>query len=342
MSQAKRNAPGETAISQSAVNLTQITLGLHLHGVTLKLQGEGLKPVVSDYLRSSAGGSPAQVVCWDALVGYVKGVLVTSKGGGHKMEDLNLASASGSALVLNSIMTLEAKAQTIIAQGLDIDMKEAMVDIDRAFQQLAVLSSWFGGRSLQREENARAVLQKIKYRPGPTGNGMRKLVAEVVSSKKAIELAGGVFDDTEVMKTVLRRLRVHKVFDYERKNLEKELDKNTLTIVSLRNQLVDAETENEEGEVDDSDSEPEEKAPVTSAQVTMLAMVTKLAGVVEKQGQQMTALATQTAGGGRGGRGGGGRQGNRPPRPAGEPAGTCHSFADTGECRFGARCRFTH
>jgi hypothetical protein len=333
-----KSAP-ETMVSPP-VKLTQITLGLHLHAVALKLQAEGLKPVVSDYLRGSAGGSPEQVVFWDALVGYAKGILITSKGGGHKIEDLNLASASGSALVLNSIMTMEAKAQTIIVQGLDSDMAEAMADIDRAFQQLAALGSWFGGRSLQREENARAVLDKIKYRPGPAGSGMRTLVAEVVSSKKAIEKAGGVFENKEVMKTVLRRLRVHKVFDYERKNLEKEVDKGTLTIGSLRNHLVDAETENEAREVDDSDSEPEEKAP--SVQVAMLAMFTKLAGVVEKQGQQMTALATQTAGGGRGGRGGGGRQGNPPARPAGEPPGTCYPFADTGECRFGARCRFTH
>jgi len=43
------------------------------------------------------------------------------------------------------------------------------------------------------------------------------------------------------------------------------------------------------------------------------------------------------SGGGYGGNSGGGYGGNR-----GGGQGVCNSFRDTGECRFGDRCRFTH
>lgn len=251
--------------------------------------------------------------------------------------------------VAEAVRVLDARARSTILAGLkdSQELREYLLPHKTAAVMWKALPLFFGGVSQEAQLNVKALLKDCKYTFNTDGQGARALVQKVVALGKRLEQAGGTHTDADVMQTVISKfVLLRDREDVYRANtvaLLRDLNKNTLTVDALRQELIQIEQRAEaEGTV--GEPEPDGKVMTTSsssvrsASAFTPAQLAELRAEFKEQGQAMAtsidkgfkALAKDF------------RRKDKDKAKKAKSDKPCFSFRDTGDCARGDECRFAH
>ena len=305
--------------------------------VKRQLKGDNL------YAYSKVGiadGTAAEIEAYEQQKAAAKRSLRKEK---YEPKEMDMSSNAGRILVEGEMEMLDNKAQGIIQKGTTSEQRAYLLPYETAAAQFAAIQMFYGGQSLERQENIKARLVGVKYQALPDGQGMRNLITKMTAIRDSLVYAGGTLSDRDLMAGILSKIKRvkngdSKRFGWECKSLLRLVSKGAMDLIQLRDELVAADIRYENDDAHSDSSVDESEAAPASVP----------AGSVHLTEELLQAMITKTFEAGanysrdRNSNNNNGKR-NRQPRKKQEKVDKeCFNFRDTGVCRFGDNCNFNH
>lgn len=317
-------------MSASADNGELTSLGqmpIFKASIIQRLHAKGLFEQVGDYATAQLRDDMLDGLAVDSL--KTKGKL-----------SVTAVAALTPAQIARERMARDMAAVVIIQEKCTVEQKQFLLTWESAKEQYDGIQTFFGLPTLENQQLIKNLFDNITYK-----GDMKKFCAAKHEAWSSYTGAGGVMSVEQFLMDVITGARIKKdptIFGYQRESLTAKLSdpQSNLDWPTVRGTLLGAEQRHK---VDQDVSSDEDEPATNLAGTVQVTLLQQLQSEVVRLQAMVTAVQESGGrGGGRGGRGRGrgGRRGQG--GQGGERDNVCFNWRDTGSCRFGDDCRFSH
>jgi hypothetical protein len=262
----------------------------------------------------------------------------------EKFEDADYSDLEGAAgagrtarreLVVEELMALDASTRTLIQVNSHPELRDYLGDFATAAEMFQAIPLFFGGASQEQQLNVKTLLKLASYKFDKEGQGARNLHKRITALGKRLGKAGGSIEPAEVMQTIIDKFRLKSdgidLYNFTSQSLLTDLNRGLLTLTALRTTMIAAEQRIEKQMSEDGvEIHPDGGAAMVTLTKSTSTFTPEQISALDKRDAKHLVMVTNAVKKGMSAQGGGGGKS------------VCYNFRDTGTCKFGDTCRFSH